>query len=429
MQLVDGTQSFPITPEPDGTKLIPNPNVVRPPDPAVPSTVGIQVVPSENYLAKESKRGSDAICRVVSVADLPATDIQMEVAPTSAFLHAILGAKPNLEAVSHESFVHTAASEGISTNMLLSTADLCFQAHLPFGLRPEVLWQTILGQVAIEVKQNPEEYRHLFTSSPDKETLKVRHDGLRMSNPWGWDQAIGMFREPLAEKVPSDILDLALPDDMTTVGDTETLGCLVTFMDAASPFYDYHVSTMCGIPKVALFGTVEDWKNRQGRVSRLAEKFPNLSTYFQTLDPILAKLTDAAEGAEVEKSTMRGHAWRGPQFQGGDRFWNSIYKRDSSSGGDTISGWLTAFFAFIRTYSNGDTLVRRDHFNWREGGFEGINPSHFPGSASVVDFIWDYFNTEYEMKFIGGTTAAVRIQTGDGEFVTPRLGWAVAHAR
>lgn len=424
MQLIDATQSFPITPQPE-PEGIPNPNVVRPPDPEVPTTVGIQVIPE--HVPETVAVGSDDICRAVDVAFLkPDPYVTMEVAPTAAFLHAVLGRKAKLEAVSHDTFVHTAKSEGIHTNMLLSAADLCFQAHLPLGLRPEVLWQTVLSQIAIEVKQNPETYRHLFTASGKKETLKVRHDGLCMGNPWGWDQAIGMFRKPLAENVPSDILDLAMPDDMTTVGTTESLGCLMTFMNAASPFYDYRVETRCGIPQVALFGTVGDWKNLQDRVSRLSEKFPSLSLYFQTLDPILANLVRAAEGAAVEKGT-EGRSWRGIGIQGGDRFWTSIYKRDSESGGDRLSGWLTAFYAFTRSYKSTD-LARRERFNWEEGGFSGISPAFFPGSASVVDFIWDYLGTEYKMQFIGGTTSAVRLQTDEGEFVTPRLGWAVAHA-
>lgn len=428
MQLIDGSQSFPISAKPQDV-VLPNPNIARQPDPALPSTVGIQVIPAWVSPPNDGNRsiGSDSICRVVDVVDLDrAEDITLEVAPTIGFVQTLLGRQPRLEAVSHETFVHTQQSHGISTNMLLSAADLCFQAHLPLGLRPEVLWQTILSQVAILVKQNPEAYRNLFTRSSEKTLLRVRHDGLRMGDPWGWDQAIGMFREPLTENVPGDLVELALPDDMSTVGTSETLGCLVTFMDAASPFYEYRVQTMCGIPKVALFGAPEDWRNLQNRTSRLAAKFPYLCAYFAAIGPIIAKLVDAAEGAPIEKATVDPSRYF-DRVRGGDSFWTSVYKRDSGSGGDKLSGWLTSFFAFTRAYETPELVLRED-FNWRTDRWGGINPSHFPGSASVVDFIWEYFGTEHKMKFVGGVTATVRIQADEGEFITPRLGWAVAHA-
>ena len=419
MQLIDGTESFPITPPPAGTPPMPTPGVLNPPstDDTVPA--GAQPVPV--VMTPTMKIGSDDIGRVVNCLTFDEEDtanVTPEVTATAAFLQAVLGYAPRIEAESHGIFIHSQKSQGITTNMLLSGADLCFQGHLPLGLRPEVLWQTVLGQIAIEVKQNPETYRHLFTTSPNTETIQIRHDGLRMGNPWGWDQAIGMFREPLSERVPGDLVDLAMPDGISTCGDPENLACLVTFMDAASPYYEYVVRTRCGIPQVALFGTTDDWINLQDRITRLSRLFPSLSNYFAAIDPIVAKLVGALEGEGVQPGRMR---WEN-EAVGGDPFWISVYKRNSGSGGDKISGWLTAFFAFLT--SRKGQPVRRENFNWEHGSHGGFNPASFPSSVSVVDFKWDYFGTNHEMKFVGGVITTVK----HGEFVTPRLGWSVVHA-
>lgn len=367
--------------------------------------------------------GSDDICRVVDVADLQRGRARAQTSPVAAFLQKVLGYAPRVEALSHGEFVHSPASSGIKTNQLLSAADYCFQAHIPFGLRPEVLWFTILNQVATEVVLNPEEYQALFTTSNEKETLQVRHDGLRLGSSYGWDQAIGMFEEPLRGAVPPGIMDIALPGDMTTVGTNEGLGCLVAFMHAASPFYDYRVLTLCGIPSVALYGSAADWRNLSDRTNRIAAMFPAMAPYFDAIKPILSRLIQAADGAVIAKG--RGNRW-GEGIEGGDAFWKSIYKRNSGSGGDKLTGWLTNFYAF--TVSDGQTS-KRDRFLWKPGAqlnsWGGVNPCHFPSSISAVDFIWDYFGIEMPMKFVGGVLSTQEQQG----FITPRVGWGVVHAQ
>jgi hypothetical protein len=382
------------------------------------------------------EEGCDAICRTVTVADLGVMDqILVAASPTKSFLAGVLGYDPKLEAESHPSFIHTPQSSGIQTNMLLSAADFCFQSHRPFGLRPEVLWQTILGQVAEEVKQNPEEYRSLFTrrsAEEGKEEILVRHDGLRMGSSYGWDVAIGMFRDPLEERVPSDIMTISQVDDLTTAGQAEKLACLVTFMDAASPFYDYKVRTKCGIPKVALFGTEKDWLKLKLKVGLIRRHFPRLSAYFNTILPIITRLAEEAGSTEpIRKAFVGSCGWR-TELRGGDEFWTSIYKRNSRSGGDTLSGWLTSFFAFARA-PGGEQFVLRtqkslDWKNLDEWG-AGLGSNKFPGSVSCVDFKWDYFGRTHPMKLLGGVMTTVRHDHEGVEYITPRLGWAVAHAQ
>lgn len=411
MQLVDASHSHPVQPPPGGFAPPPAPDAVVARPQVQPTSTWAGKVPSAPPVPSPQVRvGSDAVARVVEVERLGPTGIQAVRSPTAAFLQNVLGYAPTVEALSHESFLHTSQSQGIRTNMLLAAADYCFQAHVPFGLRPEVLWSTILTQVAAEVKSRPETYRHLFTTSAGKETILVRHDGLRLGDPYGWDQAIGMFAAPLRERIPSDVADVCLADDLSTCGTLEELAHLISLMDAASPYYDYVVQTRCGIPRVALYGSAEDWANLVARVDRLAAHFPFLATYFGSVRPILQTLAATAAGGAVDPG-----------------FWRSAYKRDHGSGGDKLTGWLTAFYAFLTTqdWRTGQTTTAlRTDFKW-DHQWGGISPASFPSSISAVDFIWDYFGTKLPMKFCGGTLTTVEI---DG-FLTPRLGWAVVHAK
>jgi hypothetical protein len=375
MQIIDASRSHPITP----------PRVGLPP--------------------AATNVGSDHVACTVHIEELerdPGTTLADS--PVAAFLQNVLGAPPRVEALSHETFVHATSSEGLHTNMLLMAADLCFQAHLPLGLRPEVLWYTILSQLAAEVKSRPEAYRSLFASDQGTQKIVVRHDGLRLGSAYGWDQAIGMFQAPLGEHVPSSVLDACIPDDLSTCGTPENLASLIAFMDAASPYYEYSVLTLCGIPKVALFGTTRDWENLIARMDRVATFYPDLADYFASVRPLLAKIAKATTG---ERDT---------------EFWKSLFKRKSESGGDKLTGWLSAFFLYLADHQ-GET-ARRTDFTWDQDGFgDGINPAAFPSSVSAVPFIWDYAGKEIPMRLCGGVLSNVDI----GGFMTARLGWAVVH--
>ena len=50
-----------------------------------------------------------------------------------------------------------------------------------------------------------------------------------------------------------------------------------TLMRALQNFFDYEVTTFCGIPEVTLLGTVEDWVDLRTRFLALAEKWMQVS--------------------------------------------------------------------------------------------------------------------------------------------------------
>lgn len=342
--------------------------------------------------------GSNLIGRKIYIPNLMPSIAPAKTKPTQTFLKAVLGYEPRVESLSHETYLSPCYSAGLQTNMLLMAADACFQEHIPFGLRPEVLWNTILSQVAIEIRLNPETYRSLFTDSSEKKLLSVEKDTLRQGHPEGWNEAIGLFEEPLRGVIPSSIAEICLDRNLSTCGQVENLAHLVTFMDAASPFYSYKVWTLCGIPSIAIFGTLEDWDSLIKGVELLMPLFPALTDYFTDIEPALVSIKDSVAGnLQID-------------------FWRSIFKRNNESGGSTITGWLTKFFAF---HQGPNGLYRK------QPSRQGYNPDKFPSSVSSVDFIWNYFGTEIPMKLCGGVLSSEMIEG----FLTPRLGWGVVHAK
>ena len=267
------------------------------------------------------------------------------------------------------------------------------------------------------MKMHPEDYRDLFTASAEKEEICIRHDGLVLGHSESpWDEAIALFDPALRERVPDGIMDHLIPDFSTATPETRTAS-MVAFMDAASPYYDFMVMTLCGIPEIRLLGTPDDYQKILAAASQLAERFDkHLSLYFQHLLPVLRTLVQQAEGAPIDH-----------------RFWGSIYKYDSFSGGDSCNGWLTAFVNYVHSNGKRDgssTLMQKSGktFDWKKVDARasrglGISPASIPSHVCAVPFLWNYYDKEFPMTFIGGPLG---IDNVDG-YLTPSLSYGVLH--
>jgi len=328
----------------------------------------------------------------------------------SDYINALMpGAK--IEHLGRQTLLLQRGWKGYSTsNLLFQAAHEAFAGHHALALRPEVLMQIVLSQVAEVVKQNPEEYRSFFTTSTtEKQTIQIRHDGLSRGNPNSpWHEAIEQFYPALQGSVPSPILETMMCAFSTDTMEAE-LARLITFMDAASPYYDYRVMTMCGIPRVRLLGEVVDWTKLALTVQNLSRFFGGkLGSYFDVLIPVTTKL---AEQAACEAQD--------------DEFWGSIYKFRSMSGGDTMNGWLTSFVNYIQNDEENIVQKPDDAFDWKAEGSDwhlpGIPHNSVPSLVSSVPFVWDYLGKEIKMAFLGGVLG---IDDLDG-CLCPSLSYAV----
>jgi hypothetical protein len=298
-----------------------------------------------------------------------------------------------------------------TSSLFFQVVHACFSKHYPLALRPEVLMQLVLSQIAETVKRNPERYRELFTSSEEKEKIEVRHGELVPGQPSPWHEAIELFYTALQKEIPSTIMeDVLVPFSTDTV--EAQLARLVTFMDAASPFYDFSVMSMCGIPRVRMLGTAEDWQRLATSVANLSRFFGDtLEKYFQHLIPVTDKLAAQAAGEAQD-----------------DLFWTSLYKFKSESGGDTCNGWITAFVNYVFDADRNVVQKPEDAYDWNAQHkyvMPGIVHNSVPSLVSSVPFVWKLGDvTEINMLFLGGVMG---IDNVDG-CVTPALSYAVVQA-
>ena len=141
------------------------------------------------------------------------------------------------------------------------------------------------------------------------------------------------------------------------------------------------------------------------------DKF-GLSFWTKNLYPILDKIYESSNGNIDNK------------------FWKSIYKWDSESGGNTVTGWIIRFFPYLGEESNKhlnpylstdiDSAQIRNNFSlW------GLHGSSFGSGISSCDFEWDYFKTFYRMQFCAGFIGIS--QNKLDMTLRPEINWFIAH--
>ncbi|MFJ2582578.1 DUF4419 domain-containing protein [Kitasatospora aureofaciens] len=329
----------------------------------------------------------------------------MDVVGNDAFLAAVVGGEFRLH---HRSAASLLAAPGErrregeaepTWSLLLRAVHQAFCGHLPLSLSPDVLWYAVVHEVAVHVRLNADLYAGVFGGTPgERQTIEVRDDSLLGPEP-DWARSIRLVREPLAEAVGAELVELFQPSFSTTTPD-DVSSALVALMDVVSPYYDFLWISLCGIPRVRLEGTADDWALLAARVEELAGWFEPLGPWFAELRPVLRTVARTAAGWPVD-----------------EEFWRSLYKWESTSGGDYVSGWITAFFAHTQSPSG---PVARTDFRWRERHTR-FTENAFPAHVSKVPFDWQRLDGMFKMAFVGGVLGIER----DGEYVRPRLGNAV----
>ncbi|SNT46348.1 protein of unknown function [Actinacidiphila glaucinigra] len=279
-----------------------------------------------------------------------------------------------------------------TSSLLLRALHTAFTAHLPLSLSPDVLWYTVVHEVAVHVRLNSSAYAGLFTRTPGhRQSILVRDDRA----PEDWERSVNLVRDPLRALIGDDTAELFLPVFSTTTP-ADATAALVALMDVVSPYYRFRWRTLCGIPRIRLEGTEEDWRLLAARARELAGRFEGLRPYFRGLQPVLDAIAATPSGRGVD-----------------EEFWRSLYKYRSESGGSWVTGWINAFFAHRYT---DDGPVPKDAF--------GPGPSdelHFPSHVSRVPFRWETLAGTFDMAFLGGALGLER----DGAWLRPRLGNAV----
>jgi hypothetical protein len=196
--------------------------------------------------------------------------------------------------------------------------------HRPFVISPDIFWLLISQGFARHITQNAEELRSQMVNFEGRKTLTIISEKIQLGNPQSdWSSIFPQFNAQINNYTGKKLVGI-LTSDFTTTTPTSKIVSQVTIMEAVKSYFEFKVIIVgCGIPRITIEGTAQDWK-------KLLEKTKYLSKYklewwTNELIPIIEEIIAAKKG-KVNKD-----------------FWMNMVKYHSEKKYgtvNTIDGWI-----------------------------------------------------------------------------------------
>ena len=161
----------------------------------------------------------------------------------------------------------------------MSTVYEAYNRHYNLRTGPEDWWYTIIQTVALAIDNNSKnkQVRKFFVQHEGKKELAVNVGAgeLNVENidySWLFDQ----FSEKIEENINVPEYVQQMIPDFTTTTSIHKIVSQITLMTSVQEYFEYTVSSLCGIPAIEMRGTKEDWVNLEMKIKALR----------QTLQPI-----------------------------------------------------------------------------------------------------------------------------------------------
>jgi hypothetical protein len=351
-----------------------------------------------------------------AVSEGDVSNTRLEQVPIASALQARLGACVLQSACNLDSLVEC------HRNPFVHAAHLAFAKHLPLVISPDDVWLCLVQGLGIHLSLASDEMRGAVVAHEGKLKIEVsRDDFVRGSPANDWTGVFNEFCEQLHQHLgpKTDVLAGAF----STTGTVEKAVAQIALMSAVQDYFDFSLMTLCGIRRISLLGTSDDWKSLRRRAQLFAEF--GLASWTAALLPVLDQFVAAASG-RVDQS-----------------FWRCFYKWNEASGGDVVSGWINVLFPYTVAFDPLDLIARADphalveqlkrlrgrHVANRHASqtvcTAGVGPrdAQFPSGLCQVPLWWHYHGQDIEIDVVGGFLGVSQDQQTLA--VRPAIGWAV----
>jgi hypothetical protein len=206
---------------------------------------------------------------------------------------------------------------------LIEAVHEAFSTHRPLALSPDAIWLTIVEGFAHHLKENAETFRGRVVSHHGKKELRVETLSLDEGE---WPGIISQLSEQIRENSDPFLYE-NLSCEFSTTTPTIRTAMHIALMDGYQRYFSYESMCVCGIPKINLEGTPEDWQRIRERIEVLASF--DLGWWMNRLAPIVDQLIATAKGA--------------PDLA----FWQAIYKPEKVYAAELATGWISDLFPYV----------------------------------------------------------------------------------
>jgi hypothetical protein len=296
---------------------------------------------------------------------------------------------------------------------LIAAAAIAYKQHYPLVLCPDMIWLTILQGLAQHVANHPESLRSRLVSHQTKIELVVDRDRLPQTSAEMMTATSAFLG--LIEKHALPNKHFLLRTEFSTTTDVDRIAGAVVMMDAFSPYFDYVMRIICGIPSVILEGTTSDWELLTAKVRMLHESDLDISWWTRHLLPLCVQFERASRG-EVDRS-----------------HWNNLCKLVERYGMDDLNGWILKFIPYVRHDKNALPKDRNPVLELTEfpldtekmGKITGCTSNMLPTGLSGAPVICLNRETgeSTSYQFVAGFVGVS--QSSEDLSLRPAIGWAI----
>ncbi len=271
-----------------------------------------------------------------------------------------------------------------------------YREHRPFVISPDIVWLLISQGFARHISNNAEEFRNQIVNFENKKTLIVVSKNIELGNPnSNWEAVFPQFTNQISDYTGKELTNI-LTANFTTTTQTSKIVSEITVMETVKEYFNYKIiMTGCGIPKITIEGTVEDWEKVLEKTKYISKY--NLKWWTDELEPILKKIIETKKGNFKKK------------------FWMKMVKSHTEKkygSPTTINGWIIKFFPYTK-----------------EGKKTDLKPiskiNNLASELVKVPFILeDIVNKKsYKMEFWAGFIGLS--QNNEDYTLKPEIGWAI----
>ncbi len=271
-----------------------------------------------------------------------------------------------------------------------------YKEHRPFTISPDIFWLLISQGFARHISNNAEELRSQLVSFDGKKELTVISNNIELGKSQSdWEALFPQFKTQISDYTGKELTDV-LTANFSTTNNTSKIVSEITIMETVKEYFNYKVLIMgCGIPKITIEGSVEDWQKILEKTKYISQF--KLKWWTKELEQIIKEIIETKKGKFKKK------------------FWMNMVKSHSEKkygSPTTINGWIIKLFPYTK-----------------EGKKTGLKPiskiNDLASELVKVPFILEDENSKktYKMEFWGGFVGLTQNKTD--YTLKPEIGWAV----
>jgi len=174
-----------------------------------------------------------------------------------------------------------------------------------WGLRtsPDDWWFTIVRRVALAIDDNSEKdsIRDFFVDHEGKKELRVELGQSLYTADYTW------FFQQMTNQVDENIKKKeyvrTMRSDFGTSTPEHQIATNIAIMSSVQEFFQFIGGIACGIPRVEMLGSLEDWQKLRNKFQNLSDLLQPIKadiglngTWWQSVDTVFEKLLDTYQG-------------------------------------------------------------------------------------------------------------------------------------